>query len=219
MSVALDPSGAAAPPQRRNFLRSPGLVMMVAVEPADEEGAWMAEFVRTRERALFERLFRRYRARMVAHARRYVPEPSRAEELAQDVFIRVYTSKRYQPDRPFRAWIYRVATNVCLNELRRGEHAVTAVELNAEQLVGSERPDADLEGRDLSRRLSARLASLPDKQRAAFVLARFEGLSHDEIAAALDTSVSATKSLIHRALEALRAELRRDEDAALELGS
>ncbi|NJK89065.1 MAG: sigma-70 family RNA polymerase sigma factor [Myxococcales bacterium] len=69
-------------------------------------------------------------------------------------------------------------------------------------------PEADLLGRELTRRLEVRLAELPKKQQAAFVMARFEGLSHQEIATALGTSVSATKSLIHRALEALRAELR-----------
>ena len=192
---------------------------MVAVGAADEEGAWMAEFVRTRDRALFERLFRRYRVRMVAHARRYVKEPSRAEEMAQDVFVRVYTTKRYEPDRPFRAWLYRVATNVCLNELRRGEHAMTAADVETDRLPAAGGPDAELAGRELSRRLEARLAALPDKQRAAFVLARFEGLSHDEIATALETSVSATKSLIHRALEALRAEVCVDADGDRALGA
>lgn len=192
---------------------------MVQVEAADEEGAWMAEFVRTRERALFDRLFRRYRDRMVAHARRYVRDPSRAEEMAQDVFVRVYTTRRYEPDRPFRAWIYRVATNVCLNELRRGEHAVTRTDVDAEALRAPGGPEAELMGRELTRRLERRLSALPDKQRAAFVLARFEGLTHDEIATALGTSVSATKSLIHRALEALRAEVRADTATELALGA
>jgi RNA polymerase sigma-70 factor (ECF subfamily) len=191
---------------------------MVQVEAADEEGAWMAEFVRTRDRSLFDRLYRRYRDRMVAHARRYVRDASRAEEMAQDVFIRVYTSKRYVPDRPFRAWIYRVATNVCLNELRKGEHAVKRSEIDADQLAAPDSPEADAVGRELTARLESRLQALPQKQRAAFILARYEGLSHPEIAAALETSVSATKSLIHRALEALRAEVRQIDAADLAPG-
>jgi len=192
---------------------------MVEVDAADEEGAWMAEFVRTRDRALFERLFHRYRDRMVAHAKRYVKETSRAEEMAQDVFIRVYTTKRYSPDRPFRAWIYRVATNICLNELRRGEHAMTFAPIEPETLAGRDGPETEVIGRQLTRRLEARLHALPDKQRAAFILARFEGLSHQEIADALQTSVSATKSLIHRALEALRAEVRAEESTQLAWGA
>lgn len=178
----------------------------------------MAEFVRTRDRALFDRLFRRYRDRMVAHAQRYVREPSRAEEMAQDVFVRVYTTKRYSPDRPFRSWIYRVATNVCLNELRRGEHAVNRSGIETDALPAAGEPESELLGRELTRRLEARLFALPEKQRAAFILCRFEGLSHVEIADALGTSVSATKSLIHRALEALRAEVRTDEASELALG-
>lgn len=182
------------------------------VDGADaEEAQWMAEFVRTRDRVLFERLFDRYRRRMVTYAQKYVQRKDRAEELAQDVFIRVYTCKRYRPDAPFRAWIYQVATRVCLNEVRKREYAVNHAEQAPEPAVATSPEDA-LEGARLSARLQARLQRLPDKQRAAFVMCRFEGLSHDEIAQALQVSVSSTKSLIHRALEALRAEVRSHQE-------
>jgi RNA polymerase sigma-70 factor (ECF subfamily) len=176
----------------------------------DEEGRWMAEFVQTRSRALFDRLYQRYRNRMVAYAMRYVRDLSRAEELAQDVFVRVYRTKSYSPDAPFRAWLYRVATNLCLNEVRKQEYGVTKHTWEPGTAVGAgaEDPEDHLLGSELSERLTRRLQALPSKQRAAFVMARFEGLSHEQIARALDTSVSATKSLIHRALEALRAEVR-----------
>jgi len=183
-----------------------------SVEGADaEEAQWMAEFVKTRDRVLFERLFDRYRRRMVTYAHKYVRRRDRAEELAQDVFIRVYTCKSYSPDAPFRAWLYQVATRVCLNEVRRKEYAMTQAETEP-VLVDTAGPEDALDGARLSARLQARLDRLPEKQRAAFVMCRFEGLSHEEIAEALTTSVSSTKSLIHRALEALRAEVRSHQE-------
>lgn len=183
-----------------------------AVEGADaEEAQWMAEFVRTRDRVLFERLFDRYRRRMVTYAYKFVRRRDRAEELAQDVFIRVYTCKTYRPDAPFRAWLYQVATRVCLNEVRRREYSVKLEALDREP-ADSVGPDGALEGAQLSQRLMQRLAELPEKQRAAFVMCRFEGLSHEEISKALEVSNSSTKSLIHRALEALRAEVRSHQE-------
>ena len=79
----------------------------------------MARFVSTRDRGMFEALFAKHRRSMVAYAGRYVRNPARAEELAQEIFVKVYTTKSYSPDAPFKTWLYRVATNVCLNELRR----------------------------------------------------------------------------------------------------
>jgi len=96
---------------------------------------------------------------------------------------------------------------------------MTFAPIEPETLAGRDGPETEVIGRQLTRRLEARLHALPDKQRAAFILARFEGLSHQEIADALQTSVSATKSLIHRALEALRAEVRAEESTQLAWGA
>ena len=180
----------------------------------DDDAALMARFVKTRDRQVFAVLFQRYEQRMINHARRFVRDPARAEELAQDVFVRVYTTKRYEPQTKFSTWLYRVATNVCLNELRRPEHQQQVASLDAPG--GDDRPrelpsqaadpEATAHGQQLAHRLSAAMAKLPPKQRAAFMMARQDHMSHEEIAAALETSVSAVKSLIHRALESLRRE-------------
>ncbi len=180
---------------------------------SDEDAAIMAEFVKTRERRLFEMLFQRYKRPILAHTHRFVRQRSRAEELTQDVFLRVYTTKNYQAQTRFKTWLYRVATNVCLNELRKQEHQQRLESLSdhsdGAQISAApdlQNPDAALGGKQLAARLEARLGALPTKQRAAFLMARQDGLSHQEIASALETSVSAVKSLIHRALEALRQE-------------
>jgi RNA polymerase sigma-70 factor (ECF subfamily) len=190
-----------------------------AVE-TDEDAELMAKFVKTRDRQVFTTLFDRYERPMLAHARRFVKDPALAEELVQEIFVKVYTTKRYRPDHRFRTWLYRVATNVCLNELRRPHHGQRHDSLDASpedgpapELPGAEPdPQQDLEGRELAARVAAALDRLPAKQRAAFLMVRHDGLSHDEIAEALETSVSAVKSLVHRALETLRREV----EAALE---
>ena len=198
---------------RRNSADTDGLEKMVPGVTDDDAGL-MADFVRTRDRQVFAVLFQRYERRIINHARRFVRDPARAEELAQDVFVRVYTTKRYEPNTKFSTWLYRVATNVCLNELRRPEHkqhvasldAVQSDERPAELHSPAADPEASVSGQQLAERLSKAMARLPAKQRAAFLMARQDNMSHDEIATALETSVSAVKSLIHRALEALRRE-------------
>jgi len=174
----------------------------------------MVRFVKTRDRRLFDELFRRYRNRMVAYAGRYVRSRPQAEELAQEVFVRVYTSKKFEARATFKTWLYRVATNVCLNELRKPEHKNRIEPMENDEvesgLGGSaETPEGQLHGRETSMRLHTVLHSLPRNQQAAFTMARLEGLSHAEISEALSLSVPAVKSAIHRALEALRAEVSR----------
>ena len=185
----------------------------------DDDAQLMARFVRTRDRRVFTVLFEKYERQMLAHVHRFVRDSALADELVQEVFIRVYTTKRYQPEHRFRTWLYRVATNVCLNELRRSHHGKIhdSIEAAAEGEMHNVHelqsplaaPDATLEGEELAARVSAALNKLPPKQRAAFLMIRQDGLSHEEIAKALDTSVSAVKSLIHRALESLRREVEK----------
>jgi RNA polymerase sigma-70 factor, ECF subfamily len=186
----------------------------VRADETDDDAKVMADFVRTRNRRMFEALFQKYRRAMVAHARRYVKDSARAEELAQEIFVRVYTTKSYEPTAKFKTWLYRVATNVCLNEIRRPEHqqkleSLDGVE-NPRAIVPSEiaslpgTPEEAALGREMEARVTKLLDALPVNQRAAFLMSRHDHLTLEEIAAALETSVSAVKSLIHRALETLR---------------
>ena len=201
----------------RNFDHRKGFEHVVRVEETDEDAALMVSFVRTRDRKMFERLFEKYRRAIVAHAARYVRDRARAEELAQEIFVRVYTTKTYEANAKFKTWLYRVATNVCLNELRRPENREKLESLNgmeesknvsASVLIQKPvSPEEVAASGELAKRLDRALDALPSNQRAAFLMARHDNLSHEEIAEALSTSVSAVKSLIHRALEALRKEV------------
>ncbi len=181
----------------------------------DTDAALMLAFQRG-DQAAFRVLYERHARAMVAYCHRYVRDPARAEELAQDVFVKLHRSAhRYAPSARFKSFLYRVATNHCLNELRRGEYAARpagpagedgAPDLDAlPSQVAS--PQQALEGARLEGAVARLLDGLPEKQRAAFVLCRFEGLSYEEIAGALDTTVPAVKSLVHRATVAAAAAL------------
>jgi RNA polymerase sigma-70 factor (ECF subfamily) len=141
---------------------------------------------------------------MVAFCHHFVRDPARAEELAQDVFVKLHqAADRYRATARFRTFLYRIASNHCLNELRRGEYGArraAAEPADPDALPsGAATPEEAARGAALERAVGELLARLPEKQRAALVLCRLEGLSYEEIAEVLDTSVSAVKSLVHRA--------------------
>ncbi|HSN90268.1 MAG TPA: sigma-70 family RNA polymerase sigma factor [Anaeromyxobacteraceae bacterium] len=171
----------------------------------DPDAALMLAFQRG-DAAAFRTLYRRHARAMVAFCHHFIRDAARAEELAQDVFVKLYRSAhRYTPRARFRTFLYRVASNTCLNEVRRAEHGVreTGDRDGPGDLDRFASPDASpeqaAEGAALERAVRDLLARLPEKQRAALVLCRFEGMSYEEIAQVLETTVPAVKSLVHRA--------------------
>lgn len=175
----------------------------------DPDAALMVAFQRG-DASAFRALFEKHGRATMAFCQRFVKDSARAEELAQDVFLKLHASAgRYNPSARFTTFLYRIATNHCLNELRRGEHRLRResgspsepdAPLDPDALAGpAATPEELARGGALARELEGVLARLPESQRAAFVLARFEGLSYEEVAAVLDTTVPAVKSLVHRA--------------------
>jgi RNA polymerase sigma-70 factor (ECF subfamily) len=193
----------------------------------DPDAALMLAFQRG-DQAAFRVLYERHARTVIAYCHRFVKDAARAEELAQDVFVKLHrAAHRYAPEARFKTFLYRVATNHCLNELRRGEYAARQVRPGGPG--GEPAPDLDalpsrqaspleeVEAERLAGAVTRLLGGLPEKQRAAFVLCRFEGLSYQEIAETLETSTSAVKSLVHRATVAAAAALA-PEAAALPQG-
>jgi len=181
----------------------------------DPDATLMLAFQQGDERA-FRTLFERHARAMVAFCHHFVRDAARAEELAQDVFLKVYRAAgRYRPSARFKTFLYRIASNHCLNELRRGEYAARSAKGPGPEdppdpdglPSAGPTPEAVAEGAALERAVAALLDGLPEKQRAALVLCRFEGQSYEEIAEILETSVSAVKSLVHRATVAASAAL------------
>lgn len=174
----------------------------------DPDAALMVAFQRGDESA-FRTLFERHARSMVAFCHHFVRDAARAEELAQDVFLKLHNAApSYRPSARFKTFLYRIASNHCLNELRRGEYGARGAEPRGEAVDldalpgGAATPEEEAVGDALGRAVGELLRRLPERQRAAFAMCRFQGLSYEEIAEVLEVSVPAVKSLIHRATEA-----------------
>jgi RNA polymerase sigma-70 factor (ECF subfamily) len=167
----------------------------------------------------FALLFDRHRKSVASFAFRYVGSRARAEELTQDIFVKLFRSaSSYRPTAGFKTFLFRVATNHCLNEVRRGEYRYETVEPSSAESpqlpdLSATRPDESLAGLELERAVGDALGEMSDRERMAFSMCRFEGMAYRDIAAALSASEAAVKSLIHRAtltvarrIEALRRE-------------
>jgi len=159
------------------------------------------------EKEAFAALFDRYQASVARFAYRFVGDKARAEELAQEIFLRLYRSaKRYRASAKFKTFLFRVATNCCLNEVRRWEYHVSRSitepgdSSEIESVAADDaRPDQSLDGLELEAAVGAALREMSPRERAAFAMCRFEGMPYREIAVALSSSEAAVKSLIHRA--------------------
>jgi RNA polymerase sigma-70 factor, ECF subfamily len=190
-------------------------------EEVDPDVALMLEAQRG-DRQAFEALFDRYSRAMVNFAYRYVGDRGRAEELAQDVFVKLHRSlPSYAPASKFRTYLYRIATNHFLNELRRGEYRSRPTPLDGDgehprELVdhSAVMPDEMAEARQTEAAIGRALGALSDRERLAISLCRLQGLSYREIAEVLETTESAVKSLIHRATVALAQQLEDAGEAA-----
>jgi len=183
----------------------------------DADSALMLRFKRGEAQA-FELLFSRHLRGIVNFAYRFVRNREVAEELAQEVFLRVYeASAGYRPEAKFTSWIYRIATNVCLNEIRKPRFRALHQSLDADpadQLekcaegARNDEPDKLLHVEAISRILREALDEVPEKQRVAFILNKYQELSYAEVAEAMRISEKAVKSLIHRAKETLAQRLK-----------
>src|SRR5216683_3194411 len=179
--------------------------------------------VKSGDERSFELLLQKYRTPLVNFLYRMVRNRASAEDLAQEVFVRVYRARKgYVARAKFTTWLFRIATNLALNAVRDGRYH--QLEISLDQPLGSadadatEAPMLDVADRtpSVEQRLveQARVAmirqaisKLPEKQRAAVLLHKYHELDYDEIAKILECSESALKSLLFRAYEALRIEL------------
>lgn len=158
----------------------------------------------------------RYRGRLLAYVRR-MSAGADAEDVVQDVLTRAFTALRAD-SRPMtlRPWLYRVTHNRCLDLLRRPAPVLTEdMDLGAASATLGEQ----VAGRERLRQVVADIQRLPDQQRSALIIRELEGLSYEELAEALDTTVPAIKSLLVRArmgLARMAEERAAVEDAALE---
>lgn len=165
----------------------------------------------------FRELVERHQHAVVGTIAKMLGDPVEAQDLAQLVFLRVWKSaRRYQPTAKFTTWLFTVARNLVFNESRRrGRRREVSIE--EREAAGafhsdgtpSARPDQELLDQELCETIDRAISSLPEAQRLAVVLRRYENMPYEEIATVLGTSVASVKSLLFRARETLRQHLAR----------
>ena len=189
---------------------------IVGVTAALEHDAQLMLRVKDGDACSFELLLGKYRRPVVNYLYRMVQNQAVAEELAQEVFLRVYRARTsYEPTAKFTTWLFRITTHLALNSLRdrkgeRRQHSLdAAAEDQAPMEVADVRRNREQQLVDDARLESVRaaVAGLPDKQRAAVLMHKYQELDYAQIAGVLGCSVSAVKSLLFRAYETLRVRL------------
>jgi len=165
--------------------------------------------------AAFEQLVERHQALVIGTVGRMLGNNSDVEDVAQQVFVRVWKSAgRYRPTAKFTTWLLTITRNLVFNEARRRKRHpgdLLDVHEGEEALVDSAGriPDEQLLEAELQREIDRAIFALPEKQRMAVVLRRYEDKSYEEIGAVLGLSIAAVKSLLFRARTELRAALNR----------
>ena len=189
---------------------------MATAKSEDAEDIRLMQQVGAGDTDAFEQLVERHQALVGGTVARMLASNSDVEDIAQQVFVRVWKSaSRYVPQAKFTTWLLKITRNLVFNELRRRKrHATSPLQLepDAEELPLKDEhgatPDASLLEKELQEAIESAIGQLPETQRMAVVLRRYEELSYEEIAEVLEQSVPAVKSLLFRARTELRERLR-----------
>jgi len=193
---------------------------MAGMPPELDPDAALMLRVKQGEVSAFEDLVDKYKQPVINLIYRTLPDAAEAEDLAQNVFLQAYkAADRYRVSAKFSTWLFTIARNLCLNEIRRrSRHPADSLDVTHpddddqplrqyEDKKLTAPPDALLK-RELVEKVEQALSELPEHQRTAILLCREEELSYEEIAEVLGCSLSATKSLIHRGRETLKQKLK-----------
>jgi RNA polymerase sigma-70 factor (ECF subfamily) len=188
-------------------------------ENADPDAALMLR-VKQGDSAAFTELVEKYKQPVMNLVYRILRDATESEDMAQNVFVQVYKSAhRYEISAKFSTWLFTIARNLCLNELRRRSRH-PAESLDAVRPDDGDQPLRQFEDKknftppesllqnELAQKIEAALAGLPENQRTAILLCRKNELSYEEISKVLDCSLPATKSMIHRGRETLKEKLK-----------
>ena len=183
---------------------------------SDEDTQLMLAF-RDGSTESFEKLLRRNQERVFRLAQRYLNDASWAEDITQEVFIRVYNaSENYAPTARFTTWVYRITVNLCLNALRDSHNRPEvplesgqdgSLELSEASVV--EDPGAEMDSAELSEIVGKAVADLPENQRTILLLRRYEEMSYEEISEVVGKAPTAVKSLLARARQNLKEALKK----------
>lgn len=182
---------------------------------SDEDNVRLMLRVKEGDVRAFELLVERHQRAVIGTVARMLNNVDDAHDVAQQVFVRVWRSApRYEPSAKFTTWLFTITRNLVFNEMRRRnrkrEVSIEAGEEEHHHTIaspGREQPDAVAQQEELEKAIDAAIQSLPDKQRLAVSLRRFEDMPYEEICEVLGMSLSAVKSLIFRARNVLKEKL------------
>lgn len=190
--------------------------LATAPDEAQQDVLWMQRIAQGDMHA-FEQLIEAHQARVVGTVAKILGDETDAEDIAQQVFIRIWKSAaRYQPTAKFTTWLFKITRNLVFNELRRRKrHPAQPLEHEQEEHhfqaadTSSMAPDASMLDAELQQAIQAAIDSLPETQRLAIVLRRYEDMPYEEIGEVLSLSVPAVKSVLFRARAELKEKLRK----------
>ena len=188
-------------------------------DQADPDAVLMLR-VKRGDRAAFTELVEKYRQPLFNFVFRTLRDETETEDVAQNTFLQVYKSRaRYERTAKFSTWLFTIARNLCLNEIRRrSRHPAESLEETHPE--HDDQPSRQYEDKkvflptenilhgELARKIEEALDELPENQRTAILLCRQDEVSYEEIADILGCSLSATKSVIHRGRETLKEKLK-----------
>ncbi len=177
----------------------------------------LMERLKTGDMEALRELIEAHQARVVGTVAKMLGDETDAEDIAQQVFIRVWKSApRYEPSAKFTTWLFKITRNLVFNEMRRRKrHPVTSLDREEENAftqtadTAGSAPDASMLEGELQRAIREAIESLPETQRMAIILRRYEELSYEEIGGVLKLSVPAVKSVLFRARADLRVRLQK----------
>jgi RNA polymerase sigma-70 factor (ECF subfamily) len=208
LMAAMGPQAAASLPAAITGVESSDADVMLRVKAGDQSA--------------FDYLVQKYRRPLISFMYRMARNSAAAEDLAQEVFLRVYRSREsYEASAKFTTWLYRIATNLAVNHARDTRHERPEVSVSLDETAGDDSsgatlqlPDGSLTAeqimvqRERLQAIRSKVEALPEQQRLAVVMHKYQQMDYKEIAAVLKKSESATKSLLFRAYETLRDQLK-----------
>ena len=178
--------------------------------PSDIE---LVQEVRNGRRQAFTALMRRYQERVYWVARRIVGSHDDADDIVQETFVKAYLALgEFRGDSSFFTWIYRIAVNLSLNALRKRQvlNYLHESELLSRILPSTDDPGKDLENSEIESALQRAVATLPEKQKAVFVMRYYDEMTYEEIGRVLKTSVGGLKANYFHALRKVREYMRHE---------
>jgi RNA polymerase sigma-70 factor (ECF subfamily) len=192
-------------PMRDNTLASD---LLPPTDPDQPEIEWMRQ-IKEGDMEAFRLLVETHQARVIGTITKMLGSETEAEDLAQQVFIRIWKSaQRYTPKAKFTTWLFRITRNLVFNEMRRRKHFAEPTDDVAEPAERrAHEPDQALLEGELQSAIQEAINNLPESQRMAIILRRYEEMPYEEIARVMRTTVPAVKSILFRARVELRERL------------